>query len=294
MHEFCWDVYVTGIGVKGGVPTPQPDTAVHSMITGIIAAMVQIFFAWRVYSLRKESIIVKGVAIIIVLLAVEQCTSCVTGVGLYLHAGADIASVALLEKGTALTKAWLIGAVICDLIIATAMSTILIQYSRSSRIRQTKALVKSLIVRSVETGTMTFVFTVINLVLFLLFPNNYLYMIFDRSISKLYSNALLLSLNARQSGANISTTNWNSMDMSSSRSASNNNTFGLKVVSSAAMKSNRGFSSSRGTGDTIHVSKQTDVHMDEHYKPSATYIAETDTHMDNQYKPSTPFIAESV
>ncbi|KAG7087481.1 hypothetical protein E1B28_013444 [Marasmius oreades] len=256
LHEFCWDVFVTGIGVKGGLPTPQAGTAVHTMLTGIIACMVQIFFAWRVFSLRRDSIIVKIVVVLIVLLALEQCAFCLAAVGLYLHAGANAASVDLLKRGTKYDQAWLIGAVICDLFIALSMTTILVQYSRASKVKRTQTLVKSLIVRSVETGTVTFVVTVINLVLFVLFPQNYLYMIFDRSISKLYSNALLLSLNARQTGADVSTTNWNNTRPDTSNG---NNAFGLTVVSGLS----HGYSSN--SGNTLHISKQTttDTHADQ-------------------------------
>jgi hypothetical protein len=278
LHEFAWDVFVTGIAVKGGVPTPQVNVSVHTMITSIIAAMVQIFFAWRVYFLRRDSIIVKIVVIVILMLAVQQCTSCLTAVGLYLHAGTSESGIALLRSGSKLTQAWLIGAVICDLIIATAMTIILIQYSRASSIKRTQTLVRSLIVRSVETGTMTLLFTVLNLVLFTLLPTNYVYMVFDRSISKLYSNALLLSLNARQEkGAYNTSTNWNSIDVSTGNSTNNNNnTYGLTVMSPGKFR--QGFSST-GSGGGVHISKQSDTVIDQldPYKPTTTLIPESDS-----------------
>ncbi|KAF9259993.1 hypothetical protein L218DRAFT_628821 [Marasmius fiardii PR-910] len=69
----------------------------------------------------------------------------------------------------------------------------LIRYRRASRIRSTWPIIKARIFCSVETGTVTFAFTLINLVLFLIYTDNYLYMI-------LYSDALLLGLNARRPG----------------------------------------------------------------------------------------------
>ena len=42
---------------------------------------------------------------------------------------------------------------------------------------RTQTLVKSLVVRSVETGTITFVVQLINLILFVLYPNNFIYMV---------------------------------------------------------------------------------------------------------------------
>ncbi|KAF9266414.1 hypothetical protein L218DRAFT_67039 [Marasmius fiardii PR-910] len=76
----------------------------------------------------------------------------------------------------------------------------LIRHRRASRTRSTWPIIKARIFCSVETGTVTFAFTLINLVLFLIYTDNYLYMI-------LYSNDLLLGLNARRAGDEVSTIN---------------------------------------------------------------------------------------
>ncbi|KAF9266402.1 hypothetical protein L218DRAFT_1074867 [Marasmius fiardii PR-910] len=253
LHMFCWDVWVTGLAIQGGAPTPQPDTGAHTMMTGIISAMVQGFFAWRVYSLKRESPIVKVVSVLIIILALMQSVSCVAGVSLFFAAGKEAASVALEVKLAVFTQVWMIGAVICDLVIAVSMSWILIIYSRASNIKRTRSLVQSLILRSVETGTVTFVFTLINLILFLKMPENYIYMVFDRTLSKLYSNALFLSLNARQSGADVSTTNWSNTRVGDHSSVSHNtNSYGLTVVS-------RPLRFKQDTETSIHIAKQTDT-----------------------------------
>ncbi|KAF9255312.1 hypothetical protein L218DRAFT_356325 [Marasmius fiardii PR-910] len=54
LHMFCWDVWVTGLAIQGGVPTPQPDAGAHTMmsshdflrLTSTVSAMFQGFFAW--------------------------------------------------------------------------------------------------------------------------------------------------------------------------------------------------------------------------------------------------------
>ncbi|KAG7089973.1 hypothetical protein E1B28_011598 [Marasmius oreades] len=198
LHIFCWDVFVTGLAIQGNSPTPTATAGAHTFIGCLIAAMVQGYFAWRIFSLRRDSVLVKVVAGMIILLALMQIASGVVGVGLYLGTGgAGATSVALLRKLVKFPQIWLIGAVVCDLLIAVAMTWILFSLGRDSSVRTTRSLIRSLILRSVETGTLTFIFTLFNLVLFLLYTDNYLYMVFDRTLSKLYSNALLLSLNAR-------------------------------------------------------------------------------------------------
>ncbi|KAF9266410.1 hypothetical protein L218DRAFT_996589 [Marasmius fiardii PR-910] len=124
LHMFCWDVWVTGLAIQGGVPTPQPDARAHTMMTGLISAMFQGFFAWRVYSLWRECVIIKIVSVLIILLALMQSMSCVAGVGLFFAAGKEAASVTLEVRLVVFTQVWMIGAVVCDLVIAVAMTWI--------------------------------------------------------------------------------------------------------------------------------------------------------------------------
>ncbi|KAF9261915.1 hypothetical protein L218DRAFT_1078311 [Marasmius fiardii PR-910] len=209
LHIFSWEIFVTGKAIQGDVVTPTSSSGIHSILTCIISAMVQNFFAWRIYNLRKNSILVKFVVVLIVLLAILQSVSGITGVSLFLVATSGTTSSAdLLRKLSIFVELWLIGAVVCDLFIAVAMTWILILFRRDSINRTTKSLIKSVILRSVETGIVTFIFTLIDLVLFLLYPDNYLFMVFDRSLSKIYTNALLLSLNARRAGDKVTTMDW--------------------------------------------------------------------------------------
>ena len=71
-----------------------------------------------------------------------------------------------------------------------------------------------------------------------------------------YANALMLSLNARQTGANIHTTNWAN---SRPDTSGDKNSYGLTMVS--------GLNSSKpgpGSAVPVHISKQTttDTHVD--------------------------------
>ncbi|KAF9266415.1 hypothetical protein L218DRAFT_996592 [Marasmius fiardii PR-910] len=265
---FCWDVFVTGIAIRGNSPTPTPSTGAHTLVGCTIAAMVQSFFAWRIYSLRRESVVVKLIAMVIIL-----AVSGVVGVGLVRFSGdlqifdqklfeltfldSTFEQVNMWRVAWRFSAAyryflgqveiWLIGAVVCDLIIAVAMTWILTRYRRASTVRSTQSLIKSLILRSVETGIVTFIFTLINLVLFTLYTDNYL----DRTLSKLYSNALLLSLNARGKAMSEPTADY---DTSGS---SVRNGFRLSAMSG----SNRftTISSSFGDPSEIHIATHTET-----------------------------------
>ncbi|KAF9256198.1 hypothetical protein L218DRAFT_950163 [Marasmius fiardii PR-910] len=71
------------------------------------------------------------------------------------------------------------------------MSWILLDYSRASRMKRTWNLIKNVVLHTIETGTLTCTAALVDLILFLFFPDNYLHI-------SVYSNALLTSLNARK------------------------------------------------------------------------------------------------
>jgi len=162
---FAWDMFVNGYGNPSVLFVITWPDAAHSMTGALIAGMVQLFFAWRVYSLRKHSLLVRGVSILIVLLGLLQTLSGIVGASLFLEASAK-SSNSELAKLSSLVELWLISSFVCDLVVATAMTAILINYSNRSLVKSTRAMVKNLVIHSVETGTVTVAAALLDLVLF--------------------------------------------------------------------------------------------------------------------------------
>ncbi|KAG7099192.1 hypothetical protein E1B28_001059 [Marasmius oreades] len=201
---FGWDMLVTGWGVPGALETYTWPASAHVILSALLSGTVQFFFAWRVYSLRRDSIVVRIVAVVIVLAALMQVVCGIVGPSFFIQ-GLSKPYLVNLKQLSDWGEAWLIGSLICDLIIATAMTWILLDYIRASTVSRTRNLIKTLILYSVETGTVTFTAALLDVIVFTVFIDNYLHLCFTFILSKLYSNALLANLNARQAaGSNDS------------------------------------------------------------------------------------------
>ncbi|KAJ7478220.1 hypothetical protein FB451DRAFT_1396007 [Mycena latifolia] len=173
------------------------------IFTGIEAALVQIFFAWRIYLLMRKTVRACAVTAVIILvrlfvwhapsiiftrtcanikLALMQGVTIFIVVAQFAHATA-FANVMRITVGVKVNHpsffdlspgAWLIIAAVCDVLITTTLIIIFFQYRKqmSSEERRTDTFMVKLMLNTVETGAVTSVTALIYLVLFLLYPDN--------------------------------------------------------------------------------------------------------------------------
>ncbi|KAJ7214817.1 hypothetical protein GGX14DRAFT_609477 [Mycena pura] len=183
--------------VRWGDPTvfvklPWSSLAVP-IFTGITSASVQIFFAWRIYTLKGEHLWARAVSVLIVMLALMQSLSALVTDGRF----AVTTQVAELQKLMIGVKVWLIGSAVCDVVITLAMITILAQYRMKTPWKRTDSLITKLIYNTVETGAITSVVAVAEVILFILFSQTNLHQTPAFMLGKLYTNVLLTTLNTR-------------------------------------------------------------------------------------------------
>ncbi|KAF8880081.1 hypothetical protein BD779DRAFT_1110577 [Infundibulicybe gibba] len=159
-----------------------------TIISGIVACTVQIFFAYRIFILSKSKLL----GSIICVIAVTQC-----GAGI----AQGIQALQLQEFTKLQTKAfvscviWVAGSAVCDIIIAISMSYYL---SKSETgFKSTHALITRLIWLIIGTGIMTAVIATIGIVLFVAFPQNTYFQTPSLIQAKLYSNTLVVIFNSR-------------------------------------------------------------------------------------------------
>ncbi|KAL4262181.1 hypothetical protein AB1N83_005904 [Pleurotus pulmonarius] len=90
----------------------------------------------------------------------------------------------------------LVSAMICDIMI----SSTLVYFLRTSRsgIKTSDSLIDKLIVYVIGIGALSSVFALLNLLTWLILPDDVIFVIFHSIISKLYVNSLLVTLNSRQ------------------------------------------------------------------------------------------------
>ncbi|KAH7918150.1 hypothetical protein BV22DRAFT_1025068, partial [Leucogyrophana mollusca] len=152
-----------------------------SVLTGLIASLVHGFFSWRIW------VIGKSLYVPILVMAVRLYFNC--------HITPLITSGRYLLHNVRFLQLWLGGSFICDVIITFETTRWLLKNSHTG-FRETHSLVMKLVKLTIETGMVTTVAILLELLLYrFLGPTAYLSVYF--SISRLYANCLLATLNAR-------------------------------------------------------------------------------------------------
>ncbi|KAI0799564.1 hypothetical protein BC629DRAFT_182469 [Irpex lacteus] len=157
-------------------------------VTGLVAAWVQGFYAWRIYKIGEWKIL-PALIIAIALMQFSAALSIAIGVP-------TLKDVTELHLQYRRTIVWLGGAVAADVIIAVAMLYLLFTVRRS-KFERTQRVINRLIKLTVETGVVTATSALMELIMFQVLPNTNLHIFFAAMLAKVYSNALMTSLNSR-------------------------------------------------------------------------------------------------
>ncbi|KAJ7699531.1 hypothetical protein B0H17DRAFT_1196159 [Mycena rosella] len=171
--HFAYALLVNGWGDPTALTHLPWSSAAVPIFTGLISAAVQIFFAWRIYALKGKNPFALAISVLIILLALMQCFSAIISDALF-SVTTELSEITKLMAGV---KVWLIGSAACDIVITFTMIVILSH--------------------TVETGAITSIVAILDVVLFILFPNNYLHEAPAFMLGKVYSNVLLATLNQR-------------------------------------------------------------------------------------------------
>ncbi|EIM84417.1 uncharacterized protein STEHIDRAFT_100468 [Stereum hirsutum FP-91666 SS1] len=155
-------------------------------MTGIIGMMVQVFFAWRIKVLSGSL----WAALLIGLFAVLECLA---GIGTAIAVGfvPKFFDFQIFKPAVVI---WLACSALCDCLI----TLVLVLYLRKhkSGFVATDSIIDKIIRLTVQTGAVTSIVAVTDLILFLASPAG-LHLAFNFPLSKFYTNSLLSSLNAR-------------------------------------------------------------------------------------------------
>ncbi|KAK0188795.1 hypothetical protein F5146DRAFT_1225507 [Armillaria mellea] len=166
--------------------------AISGALTGVISGSVQLFFAWRVKILTSN-----------IWLVVIVCATALAGT-----TGSIGSTVEAMKIGTFLRfqdiKAWvilwLVATCVADILITVILVWHLVCASLSKNhktgFRGSDELVDRIIRSTVQTGLITTLCALIDLLTYLLDPTG-LHLVFNFPLPKLYTNTLLSSLNSR-------------------------------------------------------------------------------------------------
>ncbi|EIW84553.1 hypothetical protein CONPUDRAFT_100731 [Coniophora puteana RWD-64-598 SS2] len=187
-------IYVYGrlivdFGNETTIATENWVFSIDPISAGIITAMVQCFFAWRVKVITNN---IWGVLAI-----------CICALGNFTGALASCIystfRTSFLEFQTFenVVIVWLAASALGDIIIAT----VLVKHLRSLRtgFAATDDIVNKVIRLTLQTGLLTAICASINLIIFCADTSG-VYLIFNIPLPKLYTNSLMSSLNSRKGG----------------------------------------------------------------------------------------------
>lgn len=165
--------------------------------TVLISTPIQIFIAWRIRVISRTT----WSALIICILAMISM-----GGGIWLTRtiiNLDRFAKKPMLHWPALT--WLIASAVADITITASLCYYLAR--QKSGFSATDDTINKIIRLTVQTGLITTLFAILDVVCFLVLPHTTINFVWDFALSKLYTNALISTLNARAGWGSLIDTN---------------------------------------------------------------------------------------
>ncbi|KAK0432888.1 hypothetical protein EV421DRAFT_1742001 [Armillaria borealis] len=170
--------------------------AATAALTGIVSGAVQLFFAWRVKILTSNIWMVG----LVVATALAGTVGAIGSSAESVKAGTFVK----FQEIKSWVILWLVGACVADMLI----TGILVWHLRRHKtgFQTSDELVDRIIRSTVQTGLITSICAIVDLMVYLLDPTG-LHLLFNFPLSKLYTNTLMSSLNSRGGWAYDSSAN---------------------------------------------------------------------------------------
>ncbi|KAJ7656107.1 hypothetical protein DFH06DRAFT_1200129 [Mycena polygramma] len=186
----AFDTFAYGFGNVAALTDMHLSWLTIPILSAIVASVGQTFYAYRVWILSKRIVIPIGIVIVSVL-----STVCGIVTGALTSRGATIDVITENKSISTMLGIWLAASAANDIIIASCMTYYLLK--SSTGIRQTNVLISKLVRLTIETGSITALFAIISLILWFGFPGQAYYTCPTSLMAKLYSNTMMVVLNAR-------------------------------------------------------------------------------------------------
>ncbi|KAF8061621.1 hypothetical protein FPV67DRAFT_288695 [Lyophyllum atratum] len=163
------------------------------IVTVMVSTSVQLFIAWRIKIITNSTLITSIV--------------CFFSVCSFVGGVATTISVTLIPQYARLQEfhgaviTWLGASAAADVVITGSLVRSL--WKRKTGIKDTDDKISRIIRLTVQTGAITAVSAFADVAIFLLLPHTTLNFVWDFALSKLYTNALMSTLNARAGWSNL-------------------------------------------------------------------------------------------
>ncbi|EGN98316.1 hypothetical protein SERLA73DRAFT_183263 [Serpula lacrymans var. lacrymans S7.3] len=183
---YIYDSLVVHFGDDTYLATANWVFGTDPAMTGIIGSMVQAFFAWRVYIISRN---------LWTTCAILGCAAagCLCSIGTSIGIGI-VPQFIEFQKFQVVVIIWLVCAALGDVLITISLVWHL--NTHKTGFSSTDDVINRIVKLTVQTGFITAVWAVVDLVIYLTFSTG-LHLIFNVTLSKLYTNSLMSSLNSR-------------------------------------------------------------------------------------------------
>ncbi|TCD59916.1 hypothetical protein EIP91_011192 [Steccherinum ochraceum] len=161
------------------------------ILTGLIGCLVQLFYAWRIQCLGRNTL---ATSLVVMTALLGFASSVWDGV---VDKAAKHIEILTHTRGYLTAILWLSTTALCDILITLSMSYYLYKAKKTSSVRRTTVMLTRLITYTIETGLLTAAFSIVEAVLFVTSTDTLLYGLFMGITPKLYSNCLLALFNSR-------------------------------------------------------------------------------------------------
>lgn len=187
VDAFRW--FATGFGNILEVAKPGLGPVNTPIMGAIMALVVQTFFCYRIWVLKKAA---WPLSLFIVAIAIISAVSGFIG-GVQAMV---IQNVADDHDTPIVVNLWLICDVVADVLIAAAMTFLLLR-ATDKKHRQTNTMVTKIIQLTVETNVASSILAILTLALYSHYPSTTYFICPSMLLGKTYANSLLLSFNNR-------------------------------------------------------------------------------------------------
>ncbi|GLB40358.1 hypothetical protein LshimejAT787_0802290 [Lyophyllum shimeji] len=164
-------------------------------LNATLATVVEVFFAWRIWSFKRTKLGL-SIAVGIVALSLLQWSGAVADILLY--AVQKPSAFYVNRRGDTALAVSLIATCICDTSIALTMLALLRQARQNAVFRRTDLLINRLIATSLESGAVTAIMAILELSSYAANRRSMVYVVIVSIRGNLYANVLFASLNRRK------------------------------------------------------------------------------------------------
>ncbi|TEB25803.1 hypothetical protein FA13DRAFT_1796125 [Coprinellus micaceus] len=164
-------------------------------LNGLVAFLVQSFRLRRIHSFVKQACGSTYVCPLTFLLCLCQCGAALGITAMLIHQRDDVQQLSWLKPASI---TWLSLSMASDALVTATIVLPLLEWKASSAFDRSRRILNSVILKAVESGSITVLFTIPYLVVYVKYHQSTLGTAFEFIVGRLYANVLLATLNARE------------------------------------------------------------------------------------------------